>query len=82
MPRRGQPAFHIANRGVSNFHLRVRTGGRDLHSGAFGGAALNANHALLQSLADHLLAQVLICHAAGFLYQARNLSGSAIFCCF
>src|SRR6266487_344318 len=37
MPRRGQPAFYIATRGVCYFHLRVRTGARDLHSGTFGG---------------------------------------------
>ena len=51
MPRRGQPAFYIATRGICYFHLRVRTGGRDLHSGSFGGAALNATHALVQILA-------------------------------
>ena len=50
MPRRGQPAFYIATRGLCYFHVRVRTGGRDLHSGTFGGAALNAMHALMQTL--------------------------------
>jgi acetylornithine deacetylase/succinyl-diaminopimelate desuccinylase-like protein len=54
MPRRGQPAFYIATRGLCYFHVRVRTGGRDLHSGTFGGAALNANHALLQTLSGVL----------------------------
>jgi acetylornithine deacetylase/succinyl-diaminopimelate desuccinylase-like protein len=54
MPRRGQPAFYIATRGVCYFHLRVRTGGRDLHSGTFGGAALNAVHALVQTLSGVL----------------------------
>jgi acetylornithine deacetylase/succinyl-diaminopimelate desuccinylase-like protein len=54
MPRRGQPAFYIATRGMSYFHLKVRTGGRDLHSGVFGGAALNAAHALLQMLSGVL----------------------------
>jgi acetylornithine deacetylase/succinyl-diaminopimelate desuccinylase-like protein len=54
MPRRDQPAFYIATRGVCYFHLRVRTGGRDLHSGTFGGAALNATHALIQTLASVL----------------------------
>jgi acetylornithine deacetylase/succinyl-diaminopimelate desuccinylase-like protein len=54
MPRRGQPAFYIATRGICYFHLRVRTGGKDLHSGSFGGAALNAMHALQQSLAGVL----------------------------
>jgi acetylornithine deacetylase/succinyl-diaminopimelate desuccinylase-like protein len=50
MPRRGRPAFYIATRGVCYFHVRVRTGARDLHSGTFGGAALNATHALIQTL--------------------------------
>ena len=31
-------------------HVRLRTGDRDLHSGVFGGAALNAVHALMQTL--------------------------------
>jgi acetylornithine deacetylase/succinyl-diaminopimelate desuccinylase-like protein len=54
MPARGQPAFYIATRGVCYFHVRVRTGGRDLHSGTFGGAALNANHALMRALSGVL----------------------------
>ncbi len=54
MPRRGQPAFYIATRGVCYFHVRVRTGARDLHSGSFGGAALSATHALMQTLAGVL----------------------------
>jgi acetylornithine deacetylase/succinyl-diaminopimelate desuccinylase-like protein len=47
----GRPAFDVALRGVVYFHLTMRTGGRDLHSGMFGGAALNAAHALSQTLA-------------------------------
>jgi acetylornithine deacetylase/succinyl-diaminopimelate desuccinylase-like protein len=50
MLRRGEPVFHTATRGLVYFHLSVRTGERDLHSGVFGGAALNANHALIQTL--------------------------------
>jgi acetylornithine deacetylase/succinyl-diaminopimelate desuccinylase-like protein len=50
MPKRGQPAFYVATRGVCYFHVRVRTGEKDLHSGTFGGAALNATHALMQTL--------------------------------
>ena len=46
MIRRGLPAFNVATRGLSYFHLTVRTGERDLHSGMYGGAALNAAHAL------------------------------------
>jgi acetylornithine deacetylase/succinyl-diaminopimelate desuccinylase-like protein len=46
----GLPAFNIATRGLVYFHVRLRTGERDLHSGVFGGAALNAAHALVQTL--------------------------------
>src|SRR6266542_3011492 len=38
----GQPSFNVATRGLVYFHVRVRTGGGDLHSGIYGGAALNA----------------------------------------
>jgi acetylornithine deacetylase/succinyl-diaminopimelate desuccinylase-like protein len=51
MVARGRPAFNIATRGLCYFHLRVRTGTRDLHSGIYGGAGLNALQALLQALA-------------------------------
>jgi acetylornithine deacetylase/succinyl-diaminopimelate desuccinylase-like protein len=51
MIRRGLPAFNVATRGIVYFHLTLRTGERDLHSGLYGGAALNAAHALVQSLA-------------------------------
>lgn len=50
MIRPGLPAFNVATRGVAYFHLTVRTGSRDLHSGLYGGAALNAAHALTQML--------------------------------
>ena len=50
MLRRGAPVFHVATRGLAYFHVSVRTGDRDLHSGVFGGAALNAVHALIQTL--------------------------------
>jgi len=46
----GRPAFNVATRGLVYFHLTARTGHRDLHSGLFGGAALNAAHALIQTL--------------------------------
>ena len=42
------PSFCTALRGLCYFHLTVRTGERDLHSGMFGGGALNATHALLE----------------------------------
>jgi acetylornithine deacetylase/succinyl-diaminopimelate desuccinylase-like protein len=51
MSREDTPAFDLAVRGLVYFHLRLRTGERDLHSGMFGGAALNATHALMETLA-------------------------------
>jgi acetylornithine deacetylase/succinyl-diaminopimelate desuccinylase-like protein len=48
--RRGVPVFNIAVRGMCYLHVTVRTGERDLHSGMFGGAALNALHALMRAL--------------------------------
>jgi acetylornithine deacetylase/succinyl-diaminopimelate desuccinylase-like protein len=51
MTTRGVPEFNVATRGLVYFHLVVRTGKRDLHSGLYGGAALNAFHALNQVLA-------------------------------
>jgi acetylornithine deacetylase/succinyl-diaminopimelate desuccinylase-like protein len=50
MERRGVPALCTGTRGVMSFNLAVQTGGRDLHSGVFGNAALNATHALMQAL--------------------------------
>jgi acetylornithine deacetylase/succinyl-diaminopimelate desuccinylase-like protein len=50
MPRPGVPAFNVGTRGIAYYHLRVRTGERDLHSGLYGGAALNAVHALAETL--------------------------------
>ena len=50
MIARGLPAFNVATRGLVYFHVIVRTGERDLHSGMYGGAALNAAHALVQTL--------------------------------
>ena len=50
MLKRDVPLFNVATRGLIYFHVRVRTGARDLHSGVFGGAALNALHALVQTL--------------------------------
>ena len=40
------PAITIGLRGLVMAHLRVRTADRDLHSGVYGGSALNALHAL------------------------------------
>ena len=44
------PSFCTALRGVCYFHVTVRTGVRDLHSGLYGGAALPATHAILRVL--------------------------------
>lgn len=54
MVERDLPAFNIAVRGLVYFHVKVRTGERDLHSGVYGGASLNAMHALLQTLSGVL----------------------------
>ncbi|MGH3132153.1 MAG: M20/M25/M40 family metallo-hydrolase [Gaiellaceae bacterium] len=48
--RKGIPTFYTALRGLCYFHVRVRTGVRDLHSGHYGGAAMNAMHALMRTL--------------------------------
>lgn len=50
MPREDVPAFDLGTRGLVYYHVRLRTGERDLHSGVFGGAALNATHALMKTL--------------------------------
>ena len=50
MIRRDVPAFNLATRGMAYFHVTLRTGDKDLHSGIYGGAALNAAHALMQTL--------------------------------
>jgi acetylornithine deacetylase/succinyl-diaminopimelate desuccinylase-like protein len=50
MLRPDLPVFNLATRGLIAFELRVRTARRDLHSGLYGGAALNAVHALVAAL--------------------------------
>jgi len=50
MENRELPAISIATRGLAAFNLRVRTGARDLHSGMYGNAAMNAIHALNDTL--------------------------------
>ena len=45
------PALTVATRGMVFAHLTVRTGERIAHSGLYGGAALNAVHALHAALA-------------------------------
>jgi acetylornithine deacetylase/succinyl-diaminopimelate desuccinylase-like protein len=50
MIRRDVPCFNVAVRGMNYLHITLRTGERDLHSGVYGGAALNAAHAMIQTL--------------------------------
>ena len=52
MPEVDVPAFDLGTRGLAYFHVALRTGERDLHSGIYGGAALNAVHALMQTLSS------------------------------
>jgi acetylornithine deacetylase/succinyl-diaminopimelate desuccinylase-like protein len=44
------PIFSLSTRGLIAFDVKVKTGERDLHSGMYGGAALNAIHVLMRSL--------------------------------
>jgi acetylornithine deacetylase/succinyl-diaminopimelate desuccinylase-like protein len=50
MLRRDVPVIELSTRGLVGFDLKVRTGARDLHSGMYGGAALNAVHVLMRCL--------------------------------
>jgi acetylornithine deacetylase/succinyl-diaminopimelate desuccinylase-like protein len=50
MKRRNRPELVVATRGLVALDVEVRTGERDLHSGHYGGTALNAIHALAQAL--------------------------------
>jgi acetylornithine deacetylase/succinyl-diaminopimelate desuccinylase-like protein len=50
MLERDVPTIELATRGLVTFELTVRAGERDLHSGMYGGVALNAIHALMRSL--------------------------------
>jgi len=48
MLRMDIPAIELATRGLVAFDVEVQTGERDLHSGMYGGAALNAVHVLMR----------------------------------
>jgi acetylornithine deacetylase/succinyl-diaminopimelate desuccinylase-like protein len=48
MLRRDVPVIDLSVRGLIAFDVKVRTGERDLHSGLYGGAALNAIHVLMR----------------------------------
>lgn len=56
MLRRDVPTIELATRGLVGVDVKVRTGERDLHSGMYGGAALNAIHVLTRCL-DAVLAR-------------------------
>jgi acetylornithine deacetylase/succinyl-diaminopimelate desuccinylase-like protein len=56
MLRRDVPTIELATRGLVGFEVNVRTGERDLHSGMYGGVALNGIHVLLRCL-DAVLAR-------------------------
>jgi acetylornithine deacetylase/succinyl-diaminopimelate desuccinylase-like protein len=42
--------FSVGTRGLAGFEVKMRTGRRDMHSGIYGGGALNAIHALMDVL--------------------------------
>ena len=48
MLRQDVPVIALSVRGLIAFDVEVRTGERDLHSGMYGGAALNAIHVLMR----------------------------------
>jgi acetylornithine deacetylase/succinyl-diaminopimelate desuccinylase-like protein len=50
MKRRNVPELVVATRGLVALDVEVQTGDRDLHSGHYGGTALNAIHALAEAL--------------------------------
>ena len=50
MKRRNRPELVVATRGLVALDVEVQTGERDLHSGHYGGTAMNAIHALAQAL--------------------------------
>jgi acetylornithine deacetylase/succinyl-diaminopimelate desuccinylase-like protein len=50
MLRRDVPTIELATRGLVGFEVKVQTGARDLHSGMYGGVALNAIHVLMRCL--------------------------------
>jgi acetylornithine deacetylase/succinyl-diaminopimelate desuccinylase-like protein len=52
MPIRGLPFFVIGTKGLLFYHISVRTGEHDMHSGLFGGVAMNAGHALVRVLSS------------------------------
>ena len=48
------PVFDLSTRGLIAFDVTVDTGDRDLHSGMYGGAAMNAIHVLIRCLSTVL----------------------------
>ena len=52
MLQRDRPLLVVGTRGLLYFHVRLSTGRSDMHSGFFGGAALNAGHAVARMVAE------------------------------
>jgi acetylornithine deacetylase/succinyl-diaminopimelate desuccinylase-like protein len=52
MADEGTPAITVATRGLVAAGVEVRTAPRDLHSGVYGGAVLNAAHVLMRMLSE------------------------------
>jgi len=48
MLRKDAPVLSLTTRGLIAFDVKVTTGDRDLHSGMYGGAAMNAIHVLMR----------------------------------
>jgi acetylornithine deacetylase/succinyl-diaminopimelate desuccinylase-like protein len=48
MLRKDVPVLSLTTRGLIAFDVKVTTGDRDLHSGLYGGAAMNAIHVLMR----------------------------------
>jgi acetylornithine deacetylase/succinyl-diaminopimelate desuccinylase-like protein len=48
MLRKDVPVLSLTTRGLIAFDVKVTTGDRDLHSGMYGGAAMNAIHVLMR----------------------------------
>ena len=71
MKTRNTPEFVVATRGLVALDVEVRTGERDLHSGHYGGTALNAIHALVAGADSALRARW---PAAGAAARGRHAS--------
>ena len=71
------PAFSLATRGLISFDLKVTTGERDLHSGMYGGAALNAVHVLMSACQPCLRVRTDYCPTTPRQASSRRLPKSS-----